>query len=201
MVVRYEVDACFPPPDEPDSSTSAEDTSAEDTLTSKASASAEDALTDALSALSFSEPTPEPTQQKPYGINIIRAGTVAPQSSLVKVKTRSLRNYALFKWAQAYPQLLLGQTKTVMIGVHSAGVFSETHTVELDSPKLEEVARSVQPGLRKLRRLLGELQDRVMERGKEARLSLVCRDGVLQLMERSSGRPLLPQEILERFEE
>ena len=51
------------------------------------------------------------------------------------------------------------------------------------------------------RRLLEELQNMMMERGKEARLSLVCRGGVLQVMERKSSRALLPKEILARFDE
>lgn len=191
MVVRYEVDACLSPSGEPNESNE----SSSDTP--------EEVLTNVLSTLSISENDhgAQKTEEKPFGINIVQAGAVVHQTSLVKIKTRSQINFGSFNWFHAYSQLLLGQTKTVMIGVHRKGEFFEIREFKLDSPELKEVEQACQPGLRKLRSMLEELQNIVMERGKGARLSLVCRDGVLQLMERTSSKALLPGETLKRFDE
>ena len=73
-----------------------------------------------------------------------------------------------------------------MAGVHRRGEFFETRRYELGAPELEDVARAAQPGLKKLRQLLQGIQDAMMSRGKDARLSLVCRQGVLQAIESSN---------------
>jgi hypothetical protein len=105
-----------------------------------------------------------------------------------------------FNWSNVYPQLLLGQTMNTMVGVHHQGEFFETRKITLDSPNLEEIAMAAQPGLKKLRQLLEEIQSVAMERGRDARLSLVSRQGVLQVMESKFGKDLLPSDVLERFD-
>ena len=200
LVVRCEVDAYLAP----------EKTNGESGDTSEAEADDPgEALTSALASLSLSSSSSSsPTSSAPanpitsqkHGLTVIKAGTEVPQASLTKIKSRSEQSMASLRWYEVYPQLLLGQTFHAMIGVHLKGEFLKVQHVELGSPELEEVARSVQPGLRKLRYLLEEIQNAVMERGKDVKLSLVCRQGMLVLLKRTSSNSLLPSEVLERFE-
>ena len=78
------------------------------------------------------------------------------------------------------------------IGVHSKGVFDELRVKKLDAPDLKRHAKEAQQGMKKLRHTLEEIHNFAMTHGKKARLSLVCRDGVLQVMERESADSYLP---------
>ncbi|GJE88252.1 hypothetical protein PsYK624_043350 [Phanerochaete sordida] len=178
LVVRFEVDACYP------STPAGEDTS--------------DALADALSSLSVSRPSAEAGGLASSGVTVVEAGTVVPQSSLIELKTRSVRNADSFDWADAYLQLYLGQTPHSIMGVHQFGTFEERREKKLDSASLKHVARTQQRYLQQLGQLLGQIQRLVVERG-DAKLSVLCRSGVLQLVERQSTGLLLPLEVLERF--
>ncbi|GJE92535.1 hypothetical protein PsYK624_086890 [Phanerochaete sordida] len=168
----------------------------------------EDALASALESLSLSStstsshstPTPVPQPSQVHGLTVIKAGSIIPQSSLTKVKSRSQQSMAALRWYEVYPQLLLGQTMHCMMGVHSRGTFAEVRHFEIDAPELEDVARSVQPGLRKLRALLEEIQQAAMACGAAAKLSLVCRERRLVLLRRTSAASLLPPDILRRFD-
>lgn len=174
---------------------------------SKAESSHVDDLSTALSSLALAPREPpsdngsaSASLQDKFGIKVIRGGSIVPQENLIKVKTRSEQSMKNFNWPNVYPQLLLGQTLTTMVGVHRRGVFFETQKITLNSPDLDEVAAAAQPGLKKLRQLLEEIQNVVMERGREARLSLVSKRGVLQIMESKNGKDLLPNDILSRFD-
>lgn len=171
------------------------------------SAALDDDLSDALSSLTLSS-TSSPASSAPcppsapvHGIRVIRGGTVVPQPSLIKLKTRSERSRPLIDWPFIYPQLALGQTPALIVGVHSRGEVHTLRTTKLDAPALEDVRTEVQPRLRRLSKLLEEIWLVVAEIGKETRVSLLCRKGVLSLVERTSGEDLLPQDVLERFEE
>ena len=56
-----------------------------------------------------------------------------------------------------------------------------------------------QQALKKLRRLLDEIQFIVMHHDTVGRLSLVCQGGELKIYERKSSDSFLPDEILSRF--
>ena len=56
-----------------------------------------------------------------------------------------------------------------------------------------------QAGFRKLRKVLQEIQELVVEHGQRGRLSLVCRDGGLRVFARTSDASCLPESVLERF--
>lgn len=159
-----------------------------------------DDLTGAISALKLSKPTSSDDTASPDGLRIIRAGTVVPQSALLKIKTRSERNIGNFNWDSVYPQLFIGQTRTHMIGVHRRGSFYEVQRKTLDDPELRDVAKKAQAGLKKLRHALEEIHTFIMAQGKQARLSLVCTDGSLKVMERKSADSFVPADILRRFE-
>ena len=122
-----------------------------------------------------------------------------PQSSLLKIKSRSQSTKGNFL-NDAYIQLYLGQMATLCTGIHDGkGVFTSIRERRLDADDFGSVKEKVQPGLRKLRRLLEEIQSTVIERGQGAKLSLVCRDSELRLMQRASDESLLPLSLLVRF--
>ena len=133
-------------------------------------------------------------------IRIVRGGAVVPQSALIKIKTRSKWNIDHFDWEFAYPQQFIGQIPTQVIGVHHKGGFYEIREKKLDAPELRDVARKAQEGLKKLHEILEEIHNYAMAHGKKARLSLVCKAGVLQVMQRESADSYLPPDVLDRFE-
>ena len=47
---------------------------------------------------------------------------------------------------------------------------------------------------------LKELHNLAMAHGRKARISVVCRDGVLRVMERESTDSFLPEHVLKRFD-
>jgi len=57
-----------------------------------------------------------------------------------------------------------------------------------------------QLGFKKLRKVLGEIQTMVKKAGASGRISLVCKDGVLKVHERSSMESCLPKDTLALFE-
>ena len=180
LVVRFEVDACYP-------------------SANASSRGAADALADALSSLSVSGSTANAGGRTAFGVTVIEAGSEVAQSALIELKTRSARNVESFDWADAYPQLYLGQTPTSIIGVHRSGTFFEKREKKMNSPQLKDVARVAQRNLKQIGQLLREIRGLVKERGGERKFSLLCRSGVLQLVERTSADSLLPVEVLERF--
>lgn len=132
-------------------------------------------------------------------IKIVRAGAEVSQASLVKIKTRSVKNLKYFNWSSAYMQLFLGQTPTLLMGVHQAGTFFELHECKMDSEVMGEGKRKAQYALKRLRRLLDEIHYIVMHHDMIGRLSLVCQGGGLKIYERGSTDSFLPEDILARF--
>ena len=208
VVVRSEVDAynpelCKPSAAKVQAGTSVKaSTPATDKADSTATTTADpvdtlDSLTDALSSLSVNSTSSSPGNPS---LLIVRGGQVVPQAALIKLKTRIDWKAAQFDWQNAYPQLFLGGCPTLHIGVHTKGTFFEVRKKHLDDPDLRGVARTAQNGLKRLRAALGEVHNFAMANGKEARRSLVCRDGKLEVMQRESADSFLPDEILRRFD-
>lgn len=133
-------------------------------------------------------------------LRIVRGGSVIPQSALMKIKTRSMRNVETFDWKRFYPQQFIGQIPTQVIGVHRNGRFYEIREKRLDAPELRDVAQNTQAGLKKLNMVLQEIHEYAVEHGKNVRLSLVGKKGVLQVMQRESADSYLPSDVLDRFE-
>jgi hypothetical protein len=61
------------------------------------------------------------------------------------------------------------------------------------------IERKAQAGFRKLRKLPGEIQTLVKEKGASGRISIVCQDGVLKVHERISKEICLPEDSLALF--
>ncbi|KAI0698101.1 hypothetical protein BC835DRAFT_684939 [Cytidiella melzeri] len=196
MVVRCEVDACLLP----DAGALPRSTSYDPEAAIKPSprtVSADD-LADAFSSLDVAATSSPPTMQD---VNVVKGGTVVPQSSLIKIKTRSMRNVETFDWESAYLQLFLGQTCNLYLGVHQKGRFEEVRKTAFDSPELKEAAKNTRPVLKKLGRLLDEILYIAIDYGNKGRLSVVCKSGQLKVYERKGEEDfLLPEDVLKRFE-
>ncbi|KAH9947480.1 hypothetical protein B0H21DRAFT_789871 [Amylocystis lapponica] len=199
VVVRFEVDACLPAP-------------SSRTTTAKPSASSTnpDDLSDLLSGLKIAPSAPS-TQIAPKSsldqdsgkgapdVKIIRAGTQVPQDSVIEMTTRSKMNAVQFNWTDAYPQLYLSQTSHHFLAVHERGRFDTITKRTLGDPELKRVDANGQPGFKKLRKLLQDIQELVVEHGQLGRLTLVCRDGALKVFERINKADCLPESVLERI--
>jgi hypothetical protein len=186
MVVRFEVDACRSSSTVPKKPT--------DKTTNV------DELATLLSATSLSSKSRTlPTKKDPSGLTVIHAGTLAPQSSILELSTRSTRNAAEFDWPEALPQLLLSRTPAHILGVHERGQFFELRNRALGSPELRDAERLAQTGMKKLRVVLESLQDFMLEEAIGKNVSLVCKDGVLKVFEREGEAGLLPDEDVKRF--
>jgi len=186
IVMRFEVDACYPSDPPPTSS---------QPRTSHLPTDDDDALADTLSSLNLSSAPSTVTS----GLRTIRGGKQVPQSSIIELKTRSERSAQSLDWTDIFPQLFLSQTPHQIIGVHQRGRFFQLLEKNLQSAEMKAIERTCQPGFKRLRRALADIRNVAITRGKNARLSLVCRNGVLQVMERTAAPSCLPDEILGRF--
>ncbi|EPQ54880.1 hypothetical protein GLOTRDRAFT_77669 [Gloeophyllum trabeum ATCC 11539] len=186
MVVRFEVDACLPPPRE---------------ATKLSSATTLDDLTATLSGLGLGSRSKAPeTTSDASGLDIIHAGSAdIAQERIVELTTRSQRNADTFDWVDAYPQLFLSGTPHHFLGIHVGGKFSTIRKRRLGSPEMQRVEERAQPSLKKLRSILQVLHDLVIEHGETGRLSLICVKGILQVFKRNTTDSLLPDEFLTRF--
>ena len=198
MVVRFEVDACLP------------SQGSNPRVTSKPhfddDGDPEAALLGALSGLSIGTSTRSSTAlpSSPLSsadLNISRAGTQVPQSDLIEMTTRSEVSAANFDWGDAYPQLYLSHTPNHYLAVHRTGTFFKISKREIGKSDLVPIEQKQQPGFKKLRKLLGEIQTRVKEAGANGRISLVCKGGVLKVHQRTNGESCLPEDSLALFEQ
>jgi hypothetical protein len=205
MVVRFEVDACLP-------SKSTSRLKIEAPPLAITSGDDVDSLALLLSNTQISEPsssavsrvrhTPSTAIVKSDGapfLEICAVGNLVPQKDLIELTTRSERNAATFSWREAFPQLWLSQTPHHYLAVHNRGTFSSIQRRTIEGEDLLAIAADAQQSFRKLRKVLGAIQELLIEQGREARLSLVCRNGVLEVFERTDGRNVLPDKVLKRF--
>ena len=196
MVVRFEVDACLPSEDSNPKTTKKRDADDEDP---------EDALLGALSGLSIGASARRSTKSTSSpltstDLKIFRAGTKVPQSSLIEMTTRSEISAAKFDWGDAYPQLYLSQTPYHHLAVHRGGTFFSIAKRQIGKNDLIAIESRAQLGFKKLRKVLREIQTRVKEGGAGGRISLVCKDGILKVHEKTSKESCLPEDLLALFE-
>lgn len=132
-------------------------------------------------------------------ISVRQGGTFIPQSHLVELKTRRKRHRCRSLIPSTLlPQLLLSQTRGHYIALYeSDGLVDQILT--LDDATLAERMATLQPALARLRIILAEIQARLMQLPRKAKLSLVAHGGVLALYRRHSCSDGLPSEILPRF--
>jgi len=197
MVVRFEVDGCLPS-DQPGPEVTPRSRLADDD-------DPDEALLGALSGLSIgaSSKTPAVSSPSPLtsaDLNIFRAGTQAPQSSLLELTTRSEISAANFDWGDAYPQLYFSQTPHHYLAVHRSGTFFSIAKRMIGKQDLVAIENRAQPGFKRLRKLLGEIQIMVKKGGASGRKSLVCKNGILMVHERDGEGSCLPEDSLALFE-
>ena len=201
MVVRFEVDACLPfdqpgPKATVSSRTDDDDDDDDD--------DPDEALLGAFSGLSIGTGSRSATLSSPSpltstDIKIFRGGTQVPQSNLLELTTRSEISAANFDWNDAYPQLYLSQTPNHYLAVHRTGTFFSIARRRIGENDLVAIESRAQPGFKKLRKILGEIQTRVKKAGASGRISLVCEAGVLKVHERDSKESCLPEDSLALF--
>ncbi|KAF9651351.1 hypothetical protein BDM02DRAFT_3091263 [Thelephora ganbajun] len=197
LVVRFEVDACLPS-DDPESKTIRKphiDNDDDDDDT---------ALLGALSGLFIGASSHSTTMSSPSpltsaDLKMFRAGTQVPDSNLLEMTTRSEISAANFDWGDAYPQLYFSQTPNHYLAVHRNGTFFSIAKRRIGERDLVAIESRAQPGFRQLKEILGEIQAMVKKGGTGGRISLVCKDGVLKVHERTSKESCLPEDSLALF--
>ena len=204
MIVRCEVDACIPDPaSEPATTTTARATASRTAAGSTTSTNV-DELSGMLSGLNVSRGTSTSTMSpitESADITVRRAGIQRAQSSIVELTTRSARYVDEFDWAEQYPQLLLSSTPHLFLAVHERGVFQRIIKHQLGTTEFRRVENDSknQRRFRQLVAVLRTIQNLVKEHGARSQLSLVCRDGRLEVFERTSSERIVPDSDLERF--
>lgn len=191
VLLRYEVDACLPSAIPP---TNVKSKELEDPT--------EDDLVNALASLSVTGQTYKghSADRLHDDVDVMRGGVEIPQSSLIKIKSRSARNVSKFDWTAAYIQLFLGQTPNLFIGIHRAGMFYDVQKSTMESAEMKVASETAQPALKKLRTLLEDIVFIALRHNTTGRLSLICKDEQLMIYERKSQSSFLPEEILDRFD-
>ncbi|ESK83892.1 geranylgeranyl pyrophosphate synthetase [Moniliophthora roreri MCA 2997] len=197
MVVRFEVDACLQKP-----STGRQKSK----LLPHASSSADDALDSITAGLANTTISSSSTTSKivPAGdrkLIVEKGGEVIPQDSVIELGTISQRRLTSgqLDWEEKLPQLLLSQTPLHYLGVHERGRFMEVQKRQVSSSELQGVKRRIDPVIKQLKSALEDIKRMVTQHGERARLSLVCRNGRLEVFERQSGDSCLPAEYLEKY--
>ncbi|KAF9493014.1 hypothetical protein BDN71DRAFT_1160908 [Pleurotus eryngii] len=208
MIVRYEVDAYVPDDTLPD--TSPPDRSWRNGPSASTPARIDD-LADTLASIKLTPTTPSPSPKAALpsdkasfhsGLTVYPGGSWStPQSAIVELTTRSQRNFDSMSWADLYTQLFVSQTPHCFVGIHRQGTFTRLVRENLRSVAMERVRRAEQPRLKTLRWVLGAIQDLLVERGGGSRVSLVSEAGILGVYECENEEDVLPEEIMEYFDE
>ncbi|KAF7422202.1 hypothetical protein PC9H_010357 [Pleurotus ostreatus] len=208
MIVRYEVDAYVPDGALPD--TSPPERSWRKGPSANTPASVDD-LADTLANVKLAPTTPAPSPKAALppdkasfhsGLTVYPGGSWStPQSAIVELTTRSQRNFETMSWTDLYTQLFVSQTPHCFVGIHRQGTFTRLVRENLRSVAMERVRRAEQPRLKALRWVLGAIQDLLVERGGSSRVSLVSEAGILGVYECENEEDVLPEEIMEYFDE
>lgn len=184
MVVRFEVDACIPPPGKHP----------------RRSVSNINDITSSLSSISLSQDSPGSHSDKQL---IVReGGSEVASTAVVELATRSVNTMKIrgYDWKEAYPQLFFSQTAHHILAIHRRGCFTEIQKRKLVSDELKAVEKEAQSDLKKLRKVLDMIKEIVIAHGREGRLSLVCVGGDLKIYKRTSDDSCLPESAIALFD-
>jgi len=185
MVVRFEVDACMPPPRKP---------------RPRKSEPSVDSLIDSIQNMTLTNTAAPFSSSTMPALNIITGGGYVPQASIIELATCSEPRKESYNWKEAYGQLFLSQTAYHILAFHYRGRFTSLEKRKLSSQDLQEVHDEMKPYLKKLRKVLEIIQRTVIEHGSDGRLSFVCSDGKLSVYQRKSQTACLPDEAMSCFE-
>lgn len=130
------------------------------------------------------------------GIKVIHSGgKVAPQSSIIEIKTRSSRSQ--YQVEDSFPQLFFSQTAHLFLGRHDRGRFYEI--IQHDLADLDQEKARFSRDLKKVTALLREVRKVMLEVGRSKRLSLVYSGKMLTLYEHEGGLEM-PEKMKAYFE-
>jgi hypothetical protein len=197
MVVRFEVDGMVSP-------------SRVNTRQSSKSAGATTDLDDlvaSLGSVSISSQKPQTSETPSFTpskeLIVQKGGTYdVPQSSLLEITSRSIkRRSEPVNWTNDYPQLFFSATPYHFTGIHERGNFKEYQKRHTDDEEFKQVYQDAQPALRKLVKVLKEIQGIVINAGQRVRLSLLYKDGVVRVFEREDMTDCLPQAEMQSFDD
>ncbi|OBZ71661.1 hypothetical protein A0H81_08811 [Grifola frondosa] len=133
-------------------------------------------------------------------VAVVRGGVPVAQGTLVQLEIGTRNSPTGTNWSDSYPSLFLSHTPLHFVAVHNgSGTFNAVIKHRLDSHTLKRVKARQQTGFKRLRLALKGIQELVVARGREGRLSLVCEDGRMQVYERVSVDDCVPKDILARF--
>jgi hypothetical protein len=184
MVVRFEVDACIPPPGK----------------YPRRSVSNIDDITNSLSSISLSQASPNSPLNGQLTVH--EGGSEVPSTAVVELTTRSVNTMKLngYDWKEAYPQLFFSQTAHHILAIHQRGRFTEIQKRKLSSDEIKAVEKDAQGDFKRLRNVLDTIKEIVIAHGKKGRLSLVCVGGELRVYKRTSDESCLPESAIALFD-
>ncbi|KAL0064235.1 hypothetical protein AAF712_008820 [Marasmius tenuissimus] len=173
MVVRCEVDACLP-----------------------ASPSQSATRTSGWNAASRAQMVLNGPGGTPLIIH--EGGNVVSQDSIAELKTISLKGLRAgrLRSDDIILQMFISQTSHLFMGVHDRGNFIP---VQQSIVELNDRAAHLKTSLLKLRGVLEDVKNLVVAYGETGRLSLICRGGRLDVVQRSGQESYLPSNVLRMF--
>ncbi|TFK74716.1 hypothetical protein BDN72DRAFT_788324, partial [Pluteus cervinus] len=184
MVVRFDVDACYPA--EAPHTLSTDDTSVDD-------------LVGALAGVNIGAPLNAAETANVSGISVRRGGTLVPQSSLIELTTRSGANREFYDWRVSYPQSFLSEISNHILAIHRRGRFEVVEERRLSSGDRGQLQTEFQDRFKKLHSLLKFIRELVISHGRSGALTLVCEGHELRVYQRVVQASCLPDEYLARF--
>ncbi|KAK2767046.1 hypothetical protein FQN54_006364 [Arachnomyces sp. PD_36] len=190
-VVRYEVDACCDTDSGLPGHNEGENQPRAPVL------SAEDSILDKLTKLCLSDGTEAGAPGEQQRIEVIQRGTTVPTTRTAEVKTRS----SGLKLNHILPQLWIGRTPHLRVGMHSDGRFRRVEEIKA-ADKFIEWEETNQIQLLKVVRLLHDLREIVKNDGSCA--AVCASTGRLPKLEIysvkfKSRRETLPRSVVQRF--
>lgn len=184
MIVRFEVDACIPPPGK----------------YPRRSVSNIDEITSSLNSITLSQAS----HSSPFNaqLTVREGGSEVPSTAVVELTTRSVNSMKIkgYDWKEAYPQFFFSQTAHHILAIHHRGRFTEIQKRKMSSDEIKAVEKQAQGDFKRLRNILDTIKGIVIAHGRKGRLSLVCVGGELKVYKRTSDESCLPESAIALFD-
>lgn len=157
-----------------------------------------DELMAAVSLSSSGSSGAESVSQDPStGIKVVHRGSLAPQSSIVEIKTRRLFPGQVYDVSECIHALVFSQTSHLFVGRHNRGRFDHIFTFDLQHLGTEQ--RMIKSDIHKAIELLKSVKEALLKVGEGKKMCLVFSGGRFTLYKNEGGVGL-PKELKEYFE-
>ena len=148
--------------------------------------------------------TISPDHSKTEEINVIHAGVLVPQSSLVEMGTKAEKRIDLeggIDWKEYFPQVFLSQTPHHYLALHQAGRFKKIQIHSLKAGVFLEQQEKQQQTFNNLYVLLKKIKELVLSEGEENSLTLVFQINTkeFKIYERKTKTNLLPESWVQKL--